>query len=122
MPKNKKRTEKPYTARQWARDGGVEAGYKTLGSQDRHRIIAALKVTKRGERVREVAAKADERLARETARYEKKKALCDKQIEARTAVEQAEQLLAGIRADLATRSASLTAPVGAAAASPEASD
>lgn len=86
--------KKAATAAAWARDNGVEAGWKRLARDEKAKIRAALKALKRADRVKAIAAKADIRLAEAQATWDKKRTFAEKQIAARTQVQVAEAVIA----------------------------
>lgn len=86
--------KKAATAAAWARENGVEAAWKKLSNIEKAKVRGALKALKRRDRVLDVAAKADIRLADAQKVWDKKRAFAEKQIAARTAVQVAEAVVA----------------------------
>ena len=88
------------TAAEWARQNGLGEKWKSIGKDKKDAIRAALKVTKRKDRVLEVAAKTDTRMAAVKAAYDKKVAFAQKQWDARTNVQTAESTLLRLKSEI----------------------
>lgn len=89
------------TAAEWARQNGLGEKWKSISKAQKDAIRAALKVTKRKARVFEVAAKTDARMAVVKAAYDKKVEFAQKQWDARTNVQTAEETLARLKSEIA---------------------
>ena len=108
--------KKAATAAAWARANGVEDQWKRLSRDEKTKVRLALKALKNADRVKDIAAKADIRVADALAVYTKKTAFAQKQIDARTVVLAAETVVASALEILkhpAPVLASVPAPVSA---------
>lgn len=111
--------KKAATAAAWARENGVEAAWKRLSAAEKSKVRLALKALKRADRVKEIAAKADVRLAEAQAIFTKKSTFAQKQIDARTAIQVAEAVVANALEVLKHPEPVIAVPSGAAAPAAE---